>query len=68
MRFNKNKTTVSREVLQRARKMKLMSIRRNWLLYLFVLPAMLFYIIFHYRPIYGIQIAFQNYKVGEVFF
>lgn len=67
MRFNKNKTTVSREVLQRARKMKLMSIRRNWLLYLFVLPAMLFYIIFHYRPIYGIQIAFQNYKVGEVF-
>ena len=67
MLFNKNRTTVSREVRERTRKAKLLSIRRNWLLYLFVLPAMLYYIIFHYIPIYGVQIAFQNYKVGEVF-
>lgn len=67
MRLNKNKIPVSQEVRTRARKLKLRSIRRNWLLYLFVLPAMIYYIVFHYIPIYGIQIAFQNYKVGEVF-
>lgn len=37
------------------------------MLYLFVLPAILYYIIFHYVPIYGVQIAFQNYKVGQAF-
>lgn len=42
-------------------------IRRNWVLYLFVLPAILYYVIFHYVPIYGVQIAFQQYRVGEVF-
>ena len=67
MHFIKTKTNISQEVRNRARKMKLLSIRRNWLLYLFVLPAMIFYIIFHYIPIYGIQIAFQNYRVGDVF-
>ena len=42
-------------------------IGRNWVLYLFVLPAILYYIVFHYVPIYGVQIAFQQYRVGEVF-
>ena len=42
-------------------------ITTNWVLYLFVLPAIVFYIIFHYVPIYGIQIAFQDYRIGEAF-
>ena len=42
-------------------------ISRNWVLYLFVLPVVVYYILFQYMPIYGIQIAFQNYRVGEVF-
>ncbi len=42
-------------------------LKRNWILYLFVLPAVLYYIVFHYMPIYGLQIAFQDYKVGELF-
>lgn len=42
-------------------------IKRNWVLYLFVLPAILYYIVFHYVPLYGVQIAFQNYRVGEAF-
>ena len=49
------------------RKKKLTNIRRNWMLYLFVLPAVIYYVVFHYIPIYGIQIAFQNYKIGEIF-
>lgn len=39
----------------------------NWLLYLFMLPAIIFYIVFAYKPLYGLQIAFQNYRVGETF-
>ena len=42
-------------------------IATNWILYLFVLPAVAYYIIFHYVPIYGIQIAFQDYRIGEAF-
>lgn len=42
-------------------------IASNWILYLFVLPAVAYYIIFHYVPIYGIQIAFQDYRIGEMF-
>lgn len=35
---------------------------RDWELYVFVLPALVYYIIFHYMPLYGIQIAFKDYK------
>lgn len=42
-------------------------IKRRWVLYLFVLPTVVYYILFHFMPIYGVQIAFQNYRIGEVF-
>jgi len=31
------------------------------MLYLFVLPVVVYYFIFHYIPIYGVQIAFKNF-------
>lgn len=34
----------------------------NYQLYLFLLPAVVWYIIFHYGPMYGIQIAFKNFN------
>lgn len=34
---------------------------KNWELYLFVAPAFLYFLIFHYGPMYGIQIAFKNF-------
>ena len=43
------------------------SITRNWMLYLFALPAIIYYIVFCYIPIYGIQIAFQDYRIGQIF-
>ena len=36
-------------------------LRNNWLLYVFVLPTILFYVIFHYVPMYGAVIAFKNF-------
>ena len=34
----------------------------NWELYLFVLPAVIAIVLFNYLPMYGIQIAFKNFK------
>ncbi len=36
--------------------------RRNRKLYLLVVPVLLYYVLFHYVPIYGSVIAFQNYS------
>lgn len=43
-------------------------IRRNWLLYLFVLPSVIYIACFSYAPMYGLQIAFRNFKVKLGFF
>lgn len=40
-------------------------IRNNWQLYVLVLPAVIYFIFFHYMPLYGIQIAFKDYKAVE---
>ena len=34
----------------------------NWQLYLIIMPALLYLIIFNYLPMYGIQIAFRDYR------
>jgi putative aldouronate transport system permease protein len=45
---------------KRKRTVKLM--RKNWVLYLFLLPAMLYIGTFHYGPMYGIQLAFRDFS------
>jgi len=42
-------------------KRRLRKIVRGWQLYTFLLPALIYYIVFHYAPMYGIQIAFRDY-------
>ncbi len=36
--------------------------KSNWQLYVLVLPAIIYFIVFNYFPLYGIQIAFKDYK------
>lgn len=36
--------------------------KRNWSLYLLVLPVLIFYILFHYFPMYGAIIAFKDFS------
>ncbi len=40
-------------------------IREYWQLYVLIAPAVVFFIIFHYFPMYGVQIAFRNYSVKK---
>lgn len=35
--------------------------RRNWQIYLFLLPVVLYFFIFHYIPMAGLQIGFKDY-------
>ena len=36
--------------------------RKNWVLYLMILPIIAFYLIFHYKPMYGALMAFQDFS------
>lgn len=38
---------------------------RNYIYYLFILPAVIWYIVFAYIPIYGVQIAFREFRPAQ---
>ena len=39
-------------------------LKSNWQLYVLILPAVIYFIVFNYLPLYGIQIAFKDYKAA----
>lgn len=39
--------------------------RRYWREYLLVLPVVLYFIVFKYKPMYGLLIAFKNFRPGK---
>lgn len=47
---------------------KWMYIKKNYILYLFLLPAVLLVFIFNYIPMYGVLIAFQDFSVTKGIF
>lgn len=40
-------------------------LKNNWQLYIMILPAVIFFIVFNYLPMYGIQIAFKDYRAVD---
>lgn len=40
-------------------------IMKNWQLYVFILPALVYFIVFHYVPMYGVQIAFRDFNGAQ---
>jgi putative aldouronate transport system permease protein len=47
------------------RKKTITLIKRNYILYFFLLPVLIYIIIFNYVPLYGIQIAFKDFRPSE---
>ena len=61
----KTKTVIGSAAVNRKKPLWVRAKRdvtRNWDLYLIILPILVFYAIFHYAPMYGAIIAFENYK------
>ncbi|MBR2265048.1 MAG: sugar ABC transporter permease [Firmicutes bacterium] len=46
----------------KARKETKKNLKNNWILYIFLLPAVVYIGMFHYGPMYGLILAFKNYK------
>jgi len=40
-------------------------LKNSWQIYILVLPAMLYYFLFDYLPMYGVQIAFKDFKAVQ---
>lgn len=57
---------VSRHLTDRKQRIKicLHRMRINWVLYLFLAPCVTYIFIFDYLPMYGIQIAFRDFKAS----
>ena len=53
------------EARRQHRRKSLIMIKRNWLLYLVLLPAVLYIATFCYAPMYGLQIAFRNFRIAD---
>lgn len=54
---------------QRALQMKRIkiSLKRDWVLYVFLLPVLIYVALFCYWPMYGLQIAFQRFNLADGF-
>ncbi|MGM7722998.1 ABC transporter permease [Metabacillus sp. Hm71] len=55
-------TKRKKEIKIENRKKTLKDIARSWELYVFLLPAFLYFLIFHYVPLYGVLIAFKDFN------
>ena len=66
---NETKTLSKKEVGKKSTFNPLLKdVSKNWEMYLMILPAVLFFIIFSYIPMVGIVIAFKNYNITDGIF
>nr|WP_213525872.1 ABC transporter permease subunit [Paenibacillus sp. J31TS4] len=49
------------EGIRRKRRKARLAIWQNYELYLFLLPTLVYFLVFHYMPMYGVQIAFKRF-------
>ena len=40
------------------------TIHNDWQLYVLLLPALIYFLVYHYLPMYGVQIAFRDFKAA----
>jgi len=59
----------SKNTIHTEKRMKILKkrFRESWQWYLLLLPALIYLLIFDYGPMYGLQIAFKNYRPSKGF-
>lgn len=60
-----NAQSTKEKGLIQPRESKLKYIKKNYMLYLFLVPAITLVLIFNYVPMYGVLIAFKDYSVAQ---
>ena len=55
--------TLPRDQKEAKKKKLAATLKKIWPLYIFLLPAIIYILIFNYYPMYGAQIAFKNYRL-----
>lgn len=56
---------VSAESVMQYHSSPFKSVTRNWELYLILSPVIIYFIVFHYWPMYGVQIAFKDFMASK---
>lgn len=56
------KPAIGAEQKQKNKKQLRIQIKRHWMLYLFLLPCIVWLLVFCYAPMAGIVLAFKNYR------
>lgn len=59
-----SRTSFSNDIQTKKKKKWYKKVAQNYELYLLLTPALIYFIIFHYVPMYGILIAFKDYMPG----
>lgn len=54
--------------IEQRRRSLLLRMKRIWPLYVFLIPAIVYLLIFNYYPMYGAQIAFRDYRISKGIF
>lgn len=62
MKLKNNKSGAARAI-RRDKSGVAAAIRRDYQLYIMLVPVIIYYIIFMYKPMYGLQIAFKDYSL-----
>lgn len=44
------------------RRSSMRLLKKSWVCYLFILPMIIYIVLFNYLPMYGIQLAFKDYR------
>lgn len=57
------KPYVAEKAVKKSRKKALLYIKENWILYVMILPVIVYFAIFSYVPMYGILLAFKDYRI-----
>ena len=65
--MNLNKSTDETSILKKQSSINKIAniLKRDYQLYLLALPAIIYFIVFQYAPMYGVQIAFKNFIAAK---
>ena len=55
----------SAKAISARRKSLRFRLSNTWDLYFFLIPALVYFAVFHYAPMYGLQIAFKTFKIRQ---